>query len=499
MIVLKKKTVDMDEYMRLIHRAYASSVRYPLTSLTNTSLTTTSRFSKYTKEQLTTYLQQAPQYEKQLRDASIYMYTNSMQYYNLINFHALMPVWTYSVSPMKFDRAKFKPDAVLKQYQKVTEKLQIMNLSHEMDKVMRVCFREDVFYGICYESKDAFSIQKLNPDYCKITSVEDGVLNFAFDFSQLTEEMLPLYPPQFESMWRAYQGDQDLKWQEVPADIGICIKVNEDLTYPFPPFAPSMPLLYDIEAYRELILDRTQIDIYKLLLLQIPMDEKLIPMDMEQALQYYEQILRIVPETIGVVMAPMPLNEVKLDKTGLSDTDEVARSEQHFWSSSGTSPLLFGGDANGSVTALKLSIKANEQIVLAVMRQVERWLNRRIRKISGTIKFKVDILPITNFNQDERAAMYETAASYGLPTKSMYAAATGIELNDISALAYLENEVLDYPGNFIPLSTSYTQSGDDPTADEGGRPTNESKGEDLTEAGEQTQNDEENEKREGAE
>lgn len=438
------------------------------------------------------YLQAPPQYEKQLRDASIYMYTNSMQYYNLINFHALMPVWTYSVSPMKFDKAKFKADAVYKQYQKVTEKLQLMNLSHEMDKVMRVCFREDVFYGICYETKDSFAIQRLNPDYCKIVSVEDGVYNFAFDFSQLTEEMLVLYPPEFERMFRLYQNDQDMKWQEISADIGICIKVNEDLLYPFPPFAAVMPLLYDIEDYRDLILEKAQIDVYKLIQMEVPVDDKKVPMEMDLAAQYYEQALKVIPDTIGVIMSPMKLTEIKLEKTGLTDTDEVARSEQHFWSASGTSPLLFGGDANGSVTALKLSVKGNEQIVLAVMRQVERWLNRRIKRLSGTIKYKVDILPLTNFNQEDKVSMYQEAATYGLPVKSMYAAALGIELNDISALSYLENEVLEFPDTFIPLSSTHTQSADD---GEAGRPTNASKGEDLTEAGEQTQRDEENEKR----
>lgn len=31
--------------------------------------------------------------------------------------------------------------------------------------------------------KDSYFIQKLNPDYCQISSIEGGCFNFAFDFN----------------------------------------------------------------------------------------------------------------------------------------------------------------------------------------------------------------------------------------------------------------------------------------------------------------------------
>lgn len=492
----KKKQQDFEAQMQRLAALnarrgnFAASIIQQLTNLTDTSVTTVSRYNKYTKDQLLTYLKNPISYEKQIRDASIYMYTASMQYYNLVNFHALMPKWNIVIAPMKFDKTKVKPDAVYKQYVKINEILQRMNLPHEFQKASKVAWREDVFYGVCLESKDSFQIQRINPDLCKISSIEDGCFNFAVDFSQIQESMLILYPEIFTTMYNAYRRDPSLQWQEIPSDIGVCFKVNEDLLYPYPPFAAVMPLLYDIEDYRDLILERTKIDIYKLLHFQIPVDSKNDPMDMDVALRYYEQVLNVIPQTIGAIATPFEPIEVKFDKSGLADTDEVAQAESRFWSATGTSPLLFGvGD---SVAALKLSIRANEQLVLAFMRQVERWLNRKLKNMSGTVKFQATILPTTTFNFDDMTKIYQEAATYGLPTKSMYAAAAGVKLNDIEALSYLENEVLEYPQEFIPLSTTYTQSGDGGPLDEGGRPTNESKGEDLTPAGEQTQRDDEN-------
>lgn len=480
--------LTLEEYTK-ITRDYAAALRMQVAGINEIVTSTTSRFAKYTKDDITGYLQNPETYEKQIRDASIYMYANSLQYYNLINHYALMPVWEYVLTPLKFDQNDVNPDALYKQFLKVSQKVQNMNLAHELIKVMRTCFREDVFYGICLESKDSFFIYRLNPDYCKIVSIEDGLYNFAFDCSMILEDDLILYPEVITQLWKAYQKDNSLRWQEIPSDIGICIKVNEDLLYPLPPFAASMPLLYDIEDYKDLIKARTEIDIYKLIAMKVPVDDQNVPMDIDVATQYYRHVAGVLPDNVGVVMTPMQLEGINLTKSGLSDTDEVARAEQHFWSTTGTSPLLFGADTTGSVTALKLSIKASEEIVLAVMRQVERWINRRIKKVPGSIKFKCKVLPLTHYNLEEKVNMYKEAATYGLPVKSMYAASQDLEPNDMSAMTTLENEILKFPDKFIPLSSTHTQSA---TESEGGRPTNEENGKDLTDSGEQTQRDDEN-------
>ena len=53
-----------------------------------------------------------------------------------------------------------------------------MNLQHEFIKITTTILREDIFYGYEYSTKDSYFIQKLNPDYCQISSIEDGCFNF---------------------------------------------------------------------------------------------------------------------------------------------------------------------------------------------------------------------------------------------------------------------------------------------------------------------------------
>ena len=58
-----------------------------------------------------------------------------------------------------------------------------MNIRHEFTRALTVAFRDDVYYGYAWETNDSYTFQQLDQDYCKISSIEDGVYNFAFNFS----------------------------------------------------------------------------------------------------------------------------------------------------------------------------------------------------------------------------------------------------------------------------------------------------------------------------
>lgn len=64
-------------------------------------------------------------------------------------------------------------------------------------------------------------------------------------------------------------------------------------------------------------------------------------------------------------------------------------------------------------------------------------------------------------------------------------ATAGYSPSDLENLSYLENTVLELNKNEVPLTSSNTQSA--AGNGEGGRPTNESEGKPLTDAGENSQ------------
>ena len=122
---------------------------------------------------------------------------------------------------------------------------------------------------------------------------------------------------------------------------------------------------------------------------------------------------------------------------------------------------LFNSGSSG--TAFKLSLENDAAFIYGFYRQCERYFTRfiKLRKYNKTAyKFALRIQDSTVFNRFEVADAFLKAAQNGEPFKIDYGVALGKS----------------------PLATSYTSTGEDVSS--GGRPTNESKGLDLSQEGE---------------
>ena len=447
---------------------YASTVKQQISDLTKNNDSNAVSYSSFTKDDVLTYLKNPSNVsnEQRLRKASIQMFSGNNQYWRLIMHYSMMPMWVYSISPRTFDPDSGGSDKFRVQFYKSAGYIEKINLRHEMRKAMPTIFSEGVLYGAIWSNNETWFIQKIDPDICKISSIADGTCMYAVDMSKIKEENLGMYPPEFKTMWDEYRSTGQ-KWQEVPEKISFCVKANENLSYTVPPFAGVLPAIYDLENYKELAKVATELSNYKLLSMQVPTDNKgKLTMEWDRIMEFYEHLSNALPPYVGAAAIPMRLDSVNFERSGIArDTDEIESATRHFWYSSGTSPLLFGDASNTSSSALSLSIKASEGIVFSIMSQCERLINRHLKFLSGKPKFKVVIHPVTIFNYEQWVKYFKDAGTLGLPVKMAYNAIMGIESADVSAMAYLENDVLGLASKFQPLSSSYMQS-----ADEAGRP-----------------------------
>ena len=74
--------------------------------------------------------------------------------------------------------------------------------------------------------------------------------------------------------------------------------------------------------------------------------------------------------------------------------------------------------------------------------------------------------PITAYTKDEYRESLEKMLNYGLPVVDAIMSLYGYDPKDVQMLAYLQNEVFDYPNTFKPLQTSATQSANEPGGQE---------------------------------
>lgn len=481
-----KNNADMVEMPLQYARELLRQLTYnPRVSSSKKSYT----YSVYSKENIIKWLQSpsSATNEKNLRDASNYMYISSMHYSRLLNYYAGLYTGAYVVSPLAFNVDDVKENFI-KQYRKVSKALELMNIPHILRQEILVALRDGAFYGVLLNDNNSAFIQKIDPDYCRITSICDGSFLYKVDMTKIASK-LEYYPAEFSEMYSNYlkTGDQ---WQEVPLEISVCIKADDSLVdFTVPPFAAVMPSLYTIANTESLQETATELKNYKMLSGKIPCDDKGNPLMAEDVVKkYYAQVSNALDENVGLALSPFDFKTFNFENnSSTADVDDLSNAVSNFWSTAGTSGLLHGRE-NDTSGVTKLAIKNDETFVLGMVQQFERVINRYLKTgFTGSTKFKITILPVTVFNKEECLKQYKEAAAFGIG-KSHYAAALGIAQNDMAGMDYLEKNLLPFD-KLTPLKSSYNMTDNDGA----GRP--QESDEELGDAGEETRNNDTNNNR----
>jgi hypothetical protein len=439
---------------------------------------------KFPKDKVARWIDHPEIFQNELIRMSRHLYQISPHYKRLIQYFATMHLFSYIVLPHNFkgliageELEKYSAD-----YYRTINYIDKMNLRHELEKIFKICFREDVFYGYKYESKDTFYLRQLPPEYCKITCIEDGCFLFDFDFTYFITypEDLATFGDEFVERYEIFK-NEGVRWQTLDSKRQFCIKLMEDVPYPVVPFLGVFEGIYDIDDYKALKKAKAETDNYKVIALKIPTNEDgEFIIDEDKLLEYYAALLDVLPENIGAFLTPMDSKDYSFENAGTAENNNVNNSIKTFWNDAGVSSLIFG-DENKTSATLNASIKADMQMVFSLSRQIERNINRLLKMYSTKYKFKIEFLDVTYFNKDELVNQYLKLAQSSLPATTMACAASGLAPIDMIGMNFIETQILKIHDKLRPLSTSYTQSGD-----EGGAPTAEEREIELSDAGEQS-------------
>lgn len=440
--------------------------------LTDMSKTRTGRgfLKKYKQSEVREFIENYKSEKNQvrLREISQMLFAKSPEYQRLLRYFSDMPLFTHIIAPIK-DIKSLNKSKVTKQYTEVGELLKLMSLRHEMTKVLRVAFMEDVFYGYIHRDKKSFYIQQMDAVFCKISSVEE-TYNYSVDMSYFMrdEEILETYPLEIQVKYRQWKALKEKNpkisdYVELDAENTICIKVNEEFVEPFPPFAGSFDAIFDIEAFKDLRKDKEELQNYAILTQKLPIrteseNNNDFAIDQDTFMYFHNVLADIVPDNVGVATSPMEIEALKFDKDTV-DRDGVDKATRDFWAGNGVPRALFGADTSTSA-GIAQAIQTDEQIVFAVLTQIERWVNRYLKFEFKDLMFNAKILPVTKFNQDDMYKMYLEVSQYGIPVKSHLSAVVELDPIETMNMAYLENDLLKMHEEFKPLMSSHTMGAD---------------------------------------
>ena len=383
-------------------------------------------------------------------------------------------------------------ESIKKNYNLLIEKIEGMNIKHEFSKIMKYLPYQDIFCGVVVENKTDFFIQKIDFRICKLYEVQDGLFNFVINLSAINPQKINAYPIYIRQAYTDFSEGKIGNWYEPPADLQICIKLNSQWTYPYPLLIGLVRDILDLDIYKKLKLQSARTDNYKAIMVKVPIDESTIdkPLLTPETLGVFAEINReSMSDDIGLIYNLGSDGEAISFKESSNTRNNVEDSVGDIYDSAGVTKELFNGSS--SATAVTFSVENDSGVVYDIYRQFERWINRyiKLRKYNKNMyKFAFYLLDITIFNRDNVSKRYKDAAAMGATVIDKWMSSIDITPSKMLGSYILHHQIFEFNKNFIPLQTSYNSS----LQNSNGRPTNESKGELLTESGEQTKNDDEN-------
>lgn len=431
--------------------------------------------NSYSKDQVISYLQNVTSNENNLRNLSRYLFYRSQVYFRLIMYNATMfDLNSRAVIP-KYDLTKTNNEnKILKSYFETLQWLERMNLQHEFLSVLINNFIEDVFYGCCWIDETGIFILQLPPEYCKIKG-KYFTGDFAFDvdmsFYKKHEYLIDYLGEPFSSMYSAYGGDNSKKWQPMPDEYALCTKYRlESWETVCPPYSGlfidliGLLNLADVQA----VADEQQV--YKLITATIPLLKNSdIPddwaVDVNTALEYYKRLEESLPDYVGSVISPIPLDVLSFSEDQTTDTTKIQKATKEVLNTSGGAQILNSSSISGA-EAFRSATRADTELAISsLLGQISGWANRRLSYLVSE-PAKVKFFEVSAYTKDEFKESLQKDLNYGFVSALAINSLNGFSELDTLSLNYLEKDILNLNERFIPLQTASTQSGNN----EGGAP-----------------------------
>lgn len=488
--------------------AWAKQVRDALQLIDLENITTKS-YTTYNKESLRTYLKNplSDSNSKNLRKLSQYLYVLSSQYRRLIAYFASqIDLTAYTIVPNISMTEDNDDESILQNYEATAKWIEKMNLVGQIFSILITCWREDCSFNYIYYDEgsesdvNSFILFPLDPDYCRISSVNyDGTLNMAFNFSYFDNstnaKSLEWWDKEFTTKYNAYQSDSKLRWQELDPTRTFVLKFNYDQTDRIiPPFASIFENLIDLVDLQGIMSVKDKLSIYKLLVAKIDTlsnatDPDDFAIDLNTAVSFYNKMLGVVPEEIGIVLSPMSVEPINFEKSDTDDVNKISNANSNLWEAASVSQIFDNDKLTGASAVRAAQILDGLYAQNPLLWQIEANVNKFIDIVLPNNGMRVKYIPVTPYNKDEKIQQIKDAASLGLPVKTQYMSLLGISPLEGYSMAYLENNILKLQDSWMyPLQSSYTQTGEN---ESGGQEKDVTE---LTDEGDKTRDQEKNKK-----
>lgn len=430
----------------------------------------------YTKEDLRCYIERPHLHSNRLISIIRYIYFHSGYFQKIIQYYVNLvkaECWTVDTELMTDDTADINKDKFKTDYFRYLKEAGSWGLDSELPKILFSVFMYDAYFGYIVETDEGKALFQFAPEDCVITGYQNGVPCFGVKRGSLKSSRIKAYPKEIRDIFEAAEKDTARKKRDyvaMPIEKTVCVKYNDGFDFLYPPFVFIIKEILDLEDFKDIEKTRAENDVYKLVAAEIPTDDRgVATMAGEDVANFSELALDVLAKAIGFLPTPFKLTPIEFDTNTSNNINNVQNAIDEMYSELGVSRMLMSGATSNS--ELKVSVEVDASNVYRILKQVSRTVNFHCRlrlPLNGKYRFTFRFLDITAFNQNDKIDELLKLAQSSCPVKTELLGAAGKNPLKMMGSAFTENEVFGLASDWIPMRTSYTESGAD--SENNGRP-----------------------------
>lgn len=319
------------------------------------------------------------------------------------------------------------------------------------------------YYGLIHDTGEHIAIQNLPFNYCRSrykNSQDIDIVEFDMSFfdkeirdSELRKQILKTYPKVIQKGYRNYKNGGE-SWIFLPSQLGIYFTLFEESPF----FLDLIPLIDDLEDYKEINKERNLLALRRIITQEIPHDGMKLVFEPEEATEMHEGVVEMLAANSDVDVVTSYGKVNLLDMSGIQqERTDVEIAQQLIYDAAGVSKELFSANTDAG---METSLKNDLSMMMVLGYKFAHFFSMLVDNKFGSkkISLKVLILPISFYNADEYVSKAKDLAAFGYSFLTPITS-TGIDQTNLADLKTLENDVLKLKDVLQPLQSSYTQSG----------------------------------------
>ena len=404
-------------------------------------------------------------------DAQIILSRNYFErggfYWRLLMHYATLLKYTGLLIPNPSFGKNLSESYITKKYHSAVSFIDKANLPDLFTHIGTRVLRDGSYYGVIQEVTDkSISILDLPIFYCR-SRFKDKEGNDIIEFNvtyfdtihdgEYRKKALAAYPANVVNWYRRWKARKTKSpWCYISTSVGICMSLIDER----PVFLNIIAAELEYEDAKDINKERDLEEIRKILVQHIPhLTDGGLLFEPDEAVEMHKGAVDMMKknENLSVLTIYADVDAIVSKTANDNSLNSVDKALTNIYAEAGSSSQLFGTDSNLS---LSTSITNDMALMMILARKMAKLITSIINEKYGNanISFTYKILPVSFYNQkeyvEEALKLANSGYSFLLPALAM-----DLSQRELSNVKDLENDVLKLKEKLLPLSTSYTETG----------------------------------------